>query len=50
MRRRAVRNLHAGNDSRVRSFIEQDAATDAGGNPGGPLRQSLPLHRLQPDS
>ena len=50
MRRRAVRHLHAGDDSGCRASIKRKASTHDGRNPGRPFRQSLPLHRLHSDS
>ena len=49
VRRRPVRHLHAGNDSRGDALVEQKSRAHDGRNPRRPFRQSLPLHRLQPD-
>ena len=49
MRRRAVRHLHAGNDSGGRASAEEETRAHDGRHSGRPLGQSLPLYRLHPD-
>src|SRR2546425_1838022 len=49
MRRRSVRHLHAGYDSRGRAPSRQKTGTHAGRNTGRARGESLPLHRLYAD-
>src|SRR3984957_19031242 len=45
-----MRHLHTGHDSRCLPVTKRETCSHDGGNPGRAFRQSLPLHRLQPDS